>query len=174
MIFILISAYNSTIRQYSHDRQIPRADFAFDINGGASLRKETEALLHEIESSDDINSFLGDNSQELLYESASAYLNAKLCEKGLTIADVAKRSLHGGYVYKVFNGTKSPSRDILISIGFGMSMSVEEMQMLLRLSGTARLDPRKRRDAVTLYALLREQTITYLNDLLYDMGERTY
>lgn len=138
------------------------------------MRKETEESLHEIESSNDINSFLEDYSQELLRGSAHEFLNAKLCEKNLTIADVAKRSAHGDYVYKVFAGTRSPSRDILISIGFGMSMNVVEIQMLLRLSGTSRLDPRNRRDAVTLYALSKVQAITYLNDLLYDMGEGTY
>jgi hypothetical protein len=77
-------------------------------------------------------------------------------------------------VCKVFAGTRRANRDILIATAFGMSMTADETQMLLRLAGTARLDPRVRRDAVTLHALIKKRRITYLNDILFDIGEPTY
>lgn len=138
------------------------------------MHKATEELLHEIEKTKDIYSFFEENNQELLDMTAKGYLDKMLQEKGLAVSDVIKRSEHGDYIYKVFAGTRKASRDILVAIAFGLSMSVEEIQMLLRLSGTARLDPRNRRDAVTLYALSKKRELTYLNDLLFDMNEATY
>lgn len=138
------------------------------------MRRETAELLNEIEKSRDIYSFLNERSSELLQESAGEYLNKKLSEKGLSVADVIRGSEHGDYIYKVFSGTRRASRDILISIGFGMSMNVDELQMLLRLAGTSRLDPRSRRDAVTLHVLMKKRDINYLNELLYDIGEMVY
>ena len=138
------------------------------------MRRETNELLNKIEKSESIHSFLSEHSDELLQESAGEYLNRKLGEKNMSVADVIRGSEHGDYIYKVFSGTRRASRDILISIGFEMSMDVTELQMLLRLAGTSRLDPRSRRDAVTLHALMKKRDINYLNELLYDMGEMVY
>ena len=138
------------------------------------MRKNTDELLHEIARDESVIAFLTENTDEMLRETAVEYLARVAAEKGLSVADASDRSGRGDYVYKVFAGTRKASRDILVAIAFGMSMSAEETQTLLRLSGTARLDPRVRRDAVTLHALLKRRDISYLNELLFDLGERLY
>ena len=138
------------------------------------MRKETMQLLHEIKSSEGIYCFFHDNQDEIFRESAHDFLLRKLQEKNLKVSDVINQSENGDYIYKVFAGTRRASRDILISIAFGLELDIEDTQMLLRLAGTARLDPRNRRDAVTLYVLLKGRNITDLNELLYDMQEELY
>ena len=138
------------------------------------MRKDTNELLHEIERDESVIAFLAENADEMLCETTGEYLARVASEKGVSVADAANGSGRGDYVYKVFAGTRKASRDILVAIAFGMSMNAEETQTLLRLSGTARLDPRARRDAVTLHALLKRRDIAYLNELLYDLGERLY
>lgn len=138
------------------------------------MRKATEELLHEIKYCEDIRSFFTENHDEFLDMPAEGFLQSKLVEKKLSVADVIRNSNHGEYIYKVFAGTRRPSRDILISISFGLSLDIAETQTLLRLAGTARLDPRCKRDTVILYAILKKMSLNYLNELLYDMGEKIY
>ena len=138
------------------------------------MRKSTEELLHEIAADESVAAFLEKNSDEMLREAAGEYLVRIAAERGLSVAEAADRSGRGDYVYKVFAGTRRASRDILVAIAFGMSLGANETQTLLRLAGTARLDPRVRRDAVTLHALIKSRDISYLNEVLYDLGERLY
>jgi len=88
-------------------------------------------------------------------------------------ADVAQRFGQGDYVYKVFQGTRKASRDILLAIAIGMSLTVSETQMLLRIAQAAQLDPRNRRDSVMIYALNNNTTIESTNDILFDIDGNT-
>ena len=138
------------------------------------MRKETEELLHEIETNEDIRMYLDCNEEELLRESAMDFLNRKLHEKELSVSDVIKKSNNNAYLYKVFEGERRASRDILICIAFGLGLSIGDTQTLLRLSSTARLDPRNRRDAVTLYCISKSHDLDHLNELLFDIHENEY
>lgn len=136
--------------------------------------KSTEQLLNEITSTNDIKRLLEVNDEELLDISLKDYINLKLSEKDKSVADVIKDSGQNEYLYKVFNQKRNPSRDILISAAFGMGLDLKETQMLLRLAEFARLDPRNRRDAITIYARVNDFDIDRLNALLTEAGESTY
>lgn len=71
------------------------------------------------------------------------------------------------YVYKIFSGEKIPSRDKLIAIAFGLSLTDEETQKMLKLSGNRDLYARDERDALILFALQRGMTIYEINELLF-------
>lgn len=118
--------------------------------------------------------YLDENENELINETTQSYLTKLIEEKQLKVADVAQKSAQGDYVYKVFQGARKPSRDILIAIAFGMSLGLEETQRLLRIAGVARLDPRNRRDSVVIYAVSKNLRIEDLNDILYDFSEATF
>lgn len=133
----------------------------------------TTELLNRLTKSDDITQFLDENEGEFLNISCAELLNELLAQKNMTTAEVAKRSGQSDYVYKVFRGERKPSRDIMISIAIGMSMSVNETQLLLRVSKLARLDPRDKRDSVILYGLKEQVDYIKINELLYDLGEPT-
>lgn len=138
------------------------------------MDKTTEQLLNEIMDSSDILDFIDKNEGEFANETAREFITRKLSEQGMTVGDVVSASDHGSYIYKVFGGSRPPRRNILICIALGMKLSVRDAQRLLRLSGTAPLDPRVRRDAAAIYALAHELGERYLNDMLFEIQEESF
>jgi len=137
------------------------------------MLKSTQELLHRLEDIDDIMKYLDENSGEIIEETPESYLSCLLEIKGLKVANVAQRSERGDYVYKVFQGKRKASREILLAIAIGMSMTVSETQLLLRIARTAQLDPRNQHDSVIIYALSNNLTVQKTNDILYDVDEET-
>ena len=134
---------------------------------------DTKQLLNKITQTKDIHRFIEQYDEEFLRISPIEYLKEILVQKNMTPSEVAKRSGQGEYVYKVFRGERKPSRDVLIAIGIGMQLSIEEMQKILRSARFAQLDPRDKRDSVMLYSFKEKQTVEQLNDLLYELQQPT-
>lgn len=131
--------------------------------------KSTDELKHEIREATDFEDYLDANREHLIKDSLSCHLHKLLKEKGLRRADVIRNSLLGrAYVYRIFAGQKIPSRDKLIALAFGLNLSDEETQKMLKLSGNRELYARDERDALILFALQRQMTIMDLNSLLFD------
>ena len=98
-----------------------------------------------------------------------SYLEQWLTQKHLTRAEVVRRSnLNKAYVYQIFSGKKYPSRDKVIALSFGLGLSAEEAQTLLKQAGYRELYPRDPRDALLLFALGKGMSILAANELLYD------
>lgn len=128
----------------------------------------TEELYHEIKNATDAEDFLTKNQAQLLHGTLSAHLHMLLSQKKLSRAEVVRGSLlDRTYVYQIFSGEKTPSRDKLIALSFGLRLTDQETQKMLRLSGNRELYARDARDALILYAIQRRQTIMQVNDLLY-------
>ena len=133
--------------------------------------KTTEELKHEIRAATDIEDYLAENKENLLNVSLAGHLNALLAHKGLKRADVVHRSeLSRTYVYKIFSGEKVPSRDKLLAIAFGLGLSEEETQKMLKLSGSRELYARDPRDVLILFALQRGKPILEANEMLDSHG----
>jgi len=131
--------------------------------------KTTDDLVNEIKESSNILDFLAENREEMQLNGLTRYLEEWLREKDLTKADVVRRSnLNRAYVYQIFLGRKYPSRDKVIALAFGMGLTAEETQKLLKQSGYRELYPRDPRDALLLYAVEHDMTILDANELLYD------
>lgn len=129
--------------------------------------KTTNELNHEIKSVTNIEDFLAKNKEHLLKDSLSEHLNALLVQKGVKRADVVRGSLlDRAYVYQIFSGEKIPSRDKLIAIAFGLCLSDEEAQKMLKLSGNRELYLRDQRDVLILFALQQKKNIFWVNELL--------
>ena len=137
------------------------------------MQKSTQELLHRLKEADDIQKYLDENTQEFIQETPESYLSGLLSMKSLKPADVARLSGQGDYVYKVFKGERKAGRDILLAISIGMRLRLHEAQLLLRIAGTAQLDPRNRKDSVLIYALNNALTIEKTNEVLYDIEEMT-
>lgn len=136
--------------------------------------RTTEELRHEIKAAADIHTFLEKNKKHMLTQSLSDYLNTLLKHKKMSRADVVRASLlDRAYVYQIFSGEKSPSRDKLIALAFGLCLSDDDTQKMLKLSGNRELYARDKRDAIILFALQREKTILETNDLLNIHGLKT-
>lgn len=129
----------------------------------------TAALNDEIKQTSNINRFLERNQKLMVKQSLRDHPDSLLMQKGLTIAEVVRGSqINRSYVYQIFSGEKKPSRDKLAAIAFGMCLSAEETQQMLRLSGNRELYVRDERDALILYALQKNYDIRKANALLYD------
>lgn len=131
--------------------------------------KTTDELNHEIKAVSDIEDFLKKNKKNMLAHSLPEYLNTLLKQKKISRADVVRSSLlDRAYVYQIFSGEKTPSRDKLIAIAFGLCLSDDETQKMLKLSGNRELYARDERDALILFALQRKKNILEINDILTD------
>ena len=126
--------------------------------------KSTDDLANEIKESNNILDFLAENHEEMQLGGLPQYLEEWLREKNLSKADVVRQSnLNRAYVYQIFLGRKYPSRDKVIALAFGLGLTADEAQKLLKQAGYR--DPR---DALLLYAVGHGKTILEANQLLYD------
>ena len=114
------------------------------------MKTITQELLDGLKNADDIKAFLDLHEQDFLSQSLIDYLNELMSEKNITVAQVAKNSGIGEYVYKIFNGERNAKRDTLVAISFGMHLTFEETQLLLRIAKFAILDSRDRRDGIMI------------------------
>ena len=130
----------------------------------------TDKLLEELKNAKNIQAFLDENEDKFIKETPVSFLDHVLETKNMTVASVAKASGASEYVYKIFNGTRKPSRNILIDIAFGAAMSLEETQLLLRISKHAVLDSRDKRDSNIIYGLVNRLSIFEVDDMLYKNG----
>ncbi len=129
--------------------------------------KSTNELSHEIGAATDIEDFLAKNKAHMVTPSLPEHLNAMLAQKGVSRADVVRGSLlDKAYVYQIFSGDKVPSRDKLIALAFGLRLTGEETQRMLKVSGNRELYSKDERDALILFALQREKSIFEVNELL--------
>ena len=136
--------------------------------------KSTEELIHEIKSATDIEDYLYDNQENLINSTLTEHLNSLLSKKGIRKADVVRDSQLGrAYVYQIFSGEKTPSRDKLIAIAFGLHLTDKEVQALLKASKNRELYARDERDAIILFAIQRSMPIMSANDLLFEHGFQT-
>ena len=130
------------------------------------MQSITKELLEELKNASDIEAFFKTHKNQFIDKTTATYLNELIGVKGLTVSSVAKASGAGEYVYKIFKGDRKPSRDILISIAFGMKLSLEETQLLLRISKFAILDSRDKRDSIIIYGLTHGITVFQTDDML--------
>ncbi len=134
-------------------------------------QKSTDELNHEIKAATNIEDYLIKNKENMLTSNLPEYLNKLLTQKGLKKADVIRSSQLGrAYVYQIFSGKKTPSRDKLIAIAFGMGLSDDETQKMLKLTCNRELYARDKRDALILFALLKKKTVFEINESLIDHG----
>lgn len=131
-------------------------------------RRSTEELYHEIKNATNMEDFLTKNRTEMLHHTLCEHLQMLLSQKKLSRAQVVRGSLlDRAYVYQIFSGEKTPSRDKLIALSFGLGLTDEETQAMLKLSGNRELYARDERDALILFALQHKWTIMDTNELLF-------
>jgi len=111
--------------------------------------------------------------QEFININISEYLNMLIEEKELVKSEVIKSScLDRVYAYQILNGTRTPSRDKLIQFAFGMKLTLDETQTLLKYNGMAPLYAKNRRDSIILFAINERATVIELNIMLDNKKEK--
>lgn len=138
------------------------------------MKKSTSELLEILKKSPDIPTYTDRVSGNLIEQlPLHTYLLKILEEKQLKRSDVAHASgLDRGYVYDIFAGKKTPSRDKLLALCFALRLSDVQVQRLLNSTGYAQLYPRIERDSIILFALSHHLSLLDANELLYEMNHQ--
>ncbi len=104
----------------------------------------------------------------------SSYIKAILAEKGMSIADMQKRScIDRTYIYQIMDGSKRPGRDKIIAMAVACRMTLPECQRALEIAQEGILYAKSRRDSVVIYAINNKMDIMGLNGLLEQYGLQT-
>ena len=134
------------------------------------MKKSTEELLNILKNSS-LYTYLKNNNGELIENPIFVYLTAIIDERNLSKAEVIRNSyIQTNYAYQIFSGLKVPSRDKLISLCFGLSLSIDEAQTLLKYAGYAQLYPRVKRDSVIISALENGKSVIDCNIILDELN----
>ena len=133
------------------------------------MMKSTQELEHQIRNSATAQVLTG---ADYTMPSLPIYLSSLLHRHRLAVQDVAVRcNLDRSYAYQLFNGTRRPSRDLLLRLALLLQLGEDEAQRLLKIAGRQPLYARSRRDAAVLYALTHGLTMEEAQDLLAELGE---
>ena len=137
-------------------------------------KKNTDDLQNELSAAKNLTSFLYANQEQFINDSFSAMLQDLFQKSELSKAVLAKRAgTSEVYLYQIFSGERTPSRDKTICLCYGLSASLEETQELLKRSGLAQLYAKNRRDAIIIYGLVHKMELDAINDRLFAEDEAT-
>ena len=97
----------------------------------------------------------------------SSYIKAILAEKGMSTADMQKKSgIDRTYIYQIMDGSKNPGRDKIIAMAVACKMTLPECQRALEIAQEGILYAKNRRDSLIIYAIGKKMNIVELNGLL--------
>jgi len=137
-------------------------------------KKNTDDLQRELSATSCLSSFLCVNREEFISESFASMLQDMFRDSGMSKAALAKKAgTSEVYLYQIFSGERTPSRDRTICLCYGLSASLEKTQELLRRNGLAQLYVKNRRDAIIIYGLEHKMELDEINDRLFAEEEAT-
>ena len=135
------------------------------------MKKSTDDILESLKSKESLDEFLKENEGEFVFDTLKDWIEFYLITKKLNKSDVIAASGIGReYGYQIINGTRNPSRDKLIMLCFGLRLTLEQTQNLLKYAGFGELYSKNLRDAVILFGLTHGFSIIDLNIILVDKG----
>lgn len=130
-----------------------------DLLERISLARELEAVIEG-------DSFVKRSFSEVLQEFAT--------EKGLSQAEIARRSgLSYNHVYYLFRGDRGVSRNKALALAFALGLTVRETGRLLQAAGVNGLYAKDRRDAILIFCLDHDYTLSQTEEELFRFGEPT-
>lgn len=138
------------------------------------IKKNTDDLQNELSVSDSLTRFLSANREQFVPMDFAGMLQHLFQRSGLSKAALAKRAgTSEVYLYQLFSGERTPSRDRTLCLCFGLSATLEETQEILKRTGLAQLYVKNRRDAILIYGLIHGLDLETINDRLYSEDEAT-
>lgn len=138
------------------------------------IKKPTNELMETLNASSNIDRYLKDEADSLIDSPLFAYLNQLADEKNIKKSQAIKNAeLNEIYGYQIFSGKRFPSRDKLIALAFGMGLSLEETQQLLKYGGFATLYPKNKRDSIIIWCISNTFSICRTNEELYNHSYET-
>ena len=137
------------------------------------MKKPTDELLKILKSKNSVEEYFEENDDEIFFGTLSEMLDFYRVRKNISKAEVARKSnIKREYCYEILRGdtNKKPSRDKVIMLCFGLSLTVEESQQVLKKSGYAPLYARDTRDSIIIFSLSHNISVVKTNITLEDYG----
>ena len=141
-------------------------------------KKRTTEILNEIRAAKNFNSFAVRNGDEFSYRpTVGKYIKDVLQsrQQPLNVPELAELiGISRSYLYQLIPAKdtppktvkNNPDRKLLLAIAIALKFSVDETQHLLKYADEPELYPRRKFDAVILYALERRLRLVDTNILL--------
>ena len=132
----------------------------------------TDQLLEMLQDTRSLLHFLDDHETDFLNITLTQYLSVLLERHKLTKQEVyAASNLDRSLTYQIFNGSRRPSRNALLSIALGMHLTLPDTQRLLKIAQRGELYPKNRRDAAILFCIFQKLSLIETELLLDSIGE---
>lgn len=132
----------------------------------------TEELLHALTETKHIDDFLQIHESEVSCLDLHSYLYELIKKEGFTIPQISeKASISRSLAYQIFNGQRTPNRNLLIRIALILRLSLGDTQRLLKIAKRGELYPRIQRDAAIIFCIQHNYTMIDANELLENLGE---
>ena len=140
--------------------------------GETGNNTNTDQLLEMLQDTRSLQHFLDDHETDFLNITLTQYLSILLERHKLTKQEVyAASNLDRSLTYQIFNGSRRPSRNALLSIALGMHLTLPETQRLLKIAQRGELYPKNRRDAAILFCIFQKLSLIETELLLDSIGE---
>ena len=132
----------------------------------------TDDLLNQLRSADSVSKlaeYTADLSAHTKFRTFSEYMTAYLKEHDLSESKLIQNSqIQRNYAYQILNGSKNPGREKALALCLSAGMNYEETQRALALAGLGKLYPRRKADAVIIFAIEHKLNVFQTNELLYE------
>lgn len=131
----------------------------------------TSSLLKRIFKTRNLSRFMQQNEQHMRPLDFCGCLK-QLCDARQLVPErvIMQSQIERTYGHQIFNGTRRPSREKVLQLAFGLRLTVEETQRLLRAADRSQLYPRLRRDAALIFCLQNGLTLLETQELLGKNG----
>lgn len=134
-------------------------------------KQTTTSLFKILDNSCNIDEYIDKYDTELETSSFEEYLDKLVKKKNCSIPQIIKRGyLKESYGYQLFRGIRKPSRDKIIQLCFGMSLTLQESNKLLRAGEKNELYCRNKRDAVIIFGLNNHLPLIDVEEILSKRG----
>lgn len=133
--------------------------------------KRTSALFSELNGDGTFVKYVDANKDCFVRQSFSEYILALSNERGIAPAQAVRNAqIDRVYGHQLFSGIRKPSRDKVIQLAFGFTLTLDETQKLLQMADKSRLYPKIKRDAAIIYGLNNLMSLQELQELLYSIN----
>lgn len=131
--------------------------------------ERTERLLNELKDSSNVYNYISKYNEDFPNISFTEYISLIIQKKNLKKGQVVKKTgINRTYAYQIISGKKKGSRDKIITLAYGLTLTIEETQKLLKLAAFNPLDPKNKRDAIIIFAICNNYDLSKTNFLLFE------
>lgn len=139
------------------------------------MTKSTSNLLRELKRFSDFKEFYNKNKEDISTYPLHLYIESLIEAKQLTKSSVIEKAeMSEVYAYQIMSGIKkNPDREKVLCLAFGMGLTLDETQDMLKKTGYATLYAKNEFDVIIMYGLYKKMSIIDVNNLLYEYGRNT-